>query len=194
MQKVTIICVGKLKEKFYADAVSEYVKRLSRFCKLEILELAEERLPDDPSQAQIDAALQKESDAIRAKLPAGAHVIAMCVEGKERSSEELARLMEAMAADPREHSYETNLRSLGYADLADPAGISIYFIDFASKEHFINFLDTYNENMESSGNEDKYIRYADITGIMMSSVRTIIDSVSYALIAFVAVSLVVSSI
>lgn len=103
MQKVTIICVGKLKEKFYADAVSEYVKRLSRFCKLEILELAEERLPDDPSQAQIDAALQKESDAIRAKLPAGAHVIAMCVEGKEHSSEELARLMAESANRGESH-------------------------------------------------------------------------------------------
>ena len=110
------------------------------------------------------------------------------------SEEELARLMEAMAADPREHSYETNLRSLGYADLADPAGISIYFIDFASKEHFINFLDTYNENMESSGKEDQVISYTDLTGIMMSSVKTIIDSVSYVLIAFVSVSLIVSSI
>ena len=103
MQKVTIICVGKLKEKFYADAVSEYVKRLSRFCKLEIIELPEDRLPDDPSQAQIDAALLKESDAIRAKIPAGAHVIAMCVEGKERSSEELARLMAESANRGESH-------------------------------------------------------------------------------------------
>ena len=110
------------------------------------------------------------------------------------SEEELARLMEAMAADPREHSYETNLRSLGYADLADPAGISIYFIDFASKEHFISFLDNYNEHMESSGKEDQVISYTDLTGIMMSSVKTIIDSVSYVLIAFVSVSLIVSSI
>lgn len=93
MQKVSIICVGKLKEKFYADAASEYAKRLSRFCKLDILELPEERLPDDPSQAQIDAALAKEADAIRAKLPAGASVIAMCVEGKPHSSEALAKLM-----------------------------------------------------------------------------------------------------
>ena len=103
MQKVTIICVGKLKEKFYADAVSEYVKRLSRFCKLDIVELPEDRLPDDPSQAQIDAALLKESDAIRAKIPAGAHVIAMCVEGKERSSEALARLMAACATRGESH-------------------------------------------------------------------------------------------
>ena len=85
--------MGKLKEKFYADAVAEYTKRLGRFCKLDIAELAEERLPEDPSPAQIGAALAKEADAIRGKLPPSAYVIAMCVEGKTRSSEELARLM-----------------------------------------------------------------------------------------------------
>ena len=94
MQKVSIICVGKMKEKFYIDAAAEYVKRLSRFCKLEIVELPEDRLPDDPSQAQIDAALAKEAELIRSKLPASCYIIAMCVEGKTRSSEELARLME----------------------------------------------------------------------------------------------------
>ncbi|MFR7893991.1 MAG: 23S rRNA (pseudouridine(1915)-N(3))-methyltransferase RlmH [Dysosmobacter sp.] len=61
MQKeVTILCTGKLKEKFYLDAVAEYVKRLSRFCKLEIIELPEERLPEDPFPAQIEAALSRE--------------------------------------------------------------------------------------------------------------------------------------
>ena len=85
MQKVTILCTGKLKEKFYLDAVAEYVKRLSRFCKLEIIELPEERLPEDPSPAQIEAALSKEADAVRAKLPNGCLVIAMCVEGRARS-------------------------------------------------------------------------------------------------------------
>ena len=103
MQKVSIICVGKLKEKFYAEAVSEYVKRLSRFCKLEIVELPEERLPENPSQAQIYAALAKEGVAIRAKIPSGAHVIAMCVEGKPRSSEELAQLMAQSALTGESH-------------------------------------------------------------------------------------------
>lgn len=93
MQKVSIICIGKMKEKFYIDAAAEYVKRLSRFCKLEIIELPEDRLPEEPSQAQIDAALAKEADVIRAKLPPSAYIIAMCVEGKTRSSEELAALM-----------------------------------------------------------------------------------------------------
>ena len=103
MQKVTILCVGKLKEKFYTDAAAEYVKRLSRFCKLEIIELSEDRLPDDPSQAQIDAALAKEADAIRAKLPSSATIIAMCVEGKTMSSEALAQLMANTASQGQSH-------------------------------------------------------------------------------------------
>lgn len=103
MQKVSIICVGKMKERFYIDAASEYVKRLSRFCKLEIVELPEDRLPENPSQAQIDAALAKEAEAIRAKLPASAYIIAMCVEGKTRSSEELARLMEESVSKGGSH-------------------------------------------------------------------------------------------
>ncbi len=93
MQRITLLCVGKLKEKFYADAAAEYAKRLSRCCKLELVELPEERLPEDPSPAQIDAALAKEAEAIRGKLPPSSGLIALCVEGKERSSEELARLM-----------------------------------------------------------------------------------------------------
>lgn len=97
MQRVSVICVGKLKERFYADAAAEYVKRLSRYCKLDVVELPEERLPDDPSPALIDAALAREADAIRAKLPPSSCLIAMCVEGRMRSSEELAHLMAAWA-------------------------------------------------------------------------------------------------
>ena len=103
MQKVSIICVGKLKEKFYVEAAAEYAKRLSRFCRLEITELPEERLPEDPSPAQIEAALSKEADTIRGKLPPSALVIAMCVEGKQRSSEELARLMADSASRGDSH-------------------------------------------------------------------------------------------
>ena len=110
------------------------------------------------------------------------------------SQEELSRLMAAMTAAPREHSYESNLRSLGYADLEEPSGISLYFVDFAGKEVFLDFIERYNADMESRGKEDQVISYTDLTGIMMSSVKTIIDSVSYVLIAFVSVSLIVSSI
>ena len=68
MQKVTVLCVGKLKERFYAEAAAEYAKRLSRFCQLEIVELPEERLPDNPSQALIDQGIL---DALRADAAAG---------------------------------------------------------------------------------------------------------------------------
>ena len=103
MQKVSIICVGKMKEKFYIEAAAEYGKRLSRFCKLEIIELPEDRLPEDPSKAQIEAALAKEAETIRAKLPSGAMIVAMCVEGKTQSSEELAALMAQRANQGGSH-------------------------------------------------------------------------------------------
>ena len=90
MQKVTVLCVGKLKEKFYLDASAEYLKRLQRHCKCEIVELPEYRLPEDPSPAEIQKALAAEAAAIREKLPRGGAVIAMCIEGKGCSSEALA--------------------------------------------------------------------------------------------------------
>ena len=90
MQRVTVLCVGKLKEKFYIDAAAEYVKRLQRHCKLELIELPEQRLPDDPSPAEIQKALRTEGDAIRERLPKGGAVIALCIEGRPCSSEELS--------------------------------------------------------------------------------------------------------
>lgn len=103
MYNITILCVGKLKEKFYIDASAEYSKRLSRYCKLNLVELKEERLPDDPSQAQIDAALSREADAIRAKLPPNSSVVAMCIEGRMRSSVEMAQLIAAWSHNSARH-------------------------------------------------------------------------------------------
>lgn len=97
MQKVTVLCVGKLKEKFYIDAAAEYVKRLGRHCKIEIVELPESRLPESPSPAEIRKALETEAAAIREKLPKGSAVIAMCIEGKTCSSEVLARRLSDFA-------------------------------------------------------------------------------------------------
>ena len=93
MIRVYLICVGKLKERFYKEACAEYVKRLSSFCKLTVLELPEEKLPPNPSQAQIDAALTREAAAIRAKIPPNARVTALCVEGRLRSSREMAQMI-----------------------------------------------------------------------------------------------------
>ena len=97
MQKVTLICVGKLKEKFYAQATAEYAKRLSRFCKLEIVELPKSRLSDSPSPAEISQALTAEAALIEAKLPKGSALVAMCIEGEELSSPQLAEKMRQFA-------------------------------------------------------------------------------------------------
>ncbi len=90
MQKITLLCVGRLKEKFYLDACAEYQKRLTRHCKFELIELPEQRLSDAPSDAEIAAALSREADAIEEKLPKGGAIIALCVEGKPTSSEQLS--------------------------------------------------------------------------------------------------------
>lgn len=103
MINVQLICVGKLKERFYIDAAAEYQKRLTPFCRFQLTELPEERLPQDPSQAQIDAALKKEAAAIRAKLPPNASLIALCIEGRLRSSQELAGLLQTWENNPAKH-------------------------------------------------------------------------------------------
>lgn len=108
--------------------------------------------------------------------------------------EELRVLLDAISGQNKEKSAESNLAMLGYANLDNPTSMSIYMVDFAAKEDFLNFLDDYNQSMAEQGQEDQVIRYTDTTGIMMESVRTIIDSIGYVLIAFVAVSLLVSSI
>ena len=97
MQRVTILCVGKLKEKFYLDAAAEYAKRLQRHCKLEIIELPEQRLPESPSDAEIQAALEKEAAAVRERLPRGGAVIAMCIEGRLLNSEALSQMLRQYA-------------------------------------------------------------------------------------------------
>ncbi|MBR4422091.1 MAG: FtsX-like permease family protein, partial [Erysipelotrichaceae bacterium] len=106
------------------------------------------------------------------------------------NEEELSRLMETLMADSSEKSCRNNLLSLGYQDLDEPSSISFYFPDFEGKENFLAFLDRYNDGVD----DDTKIRYTDITGILMNSVKTIVDVVTYVLIAFVSISLVVSSI
>ena len=98
MQKITVLCVGKLKEKFYQEAAAEYVKRLGRHCKLDVVELPESRLPEDPSPGEIQRALAAEAAAIREKLPRGGAVIALCIEGTELSSEALSKKLAQLAS------------------------------------------------------------------------------------------------
>lgn len=109
------------------------------------------------------------------------------------SEEELTRLMQTMSTSGVEKNADTNLTLLGYQDMSEPSAIQFYFKDFDAKEAFIDFLDDYNETVGKE-DEEKEISYTDITGLLMSSVSTIVDSVTYVLIAFVSISLIVSSI
>ncbi len=105
------------------------------------------------------------------------------------SEDELARVVSAMM-NPTESTQKTNLISLGYQDKEEPTYISIYFNSFEGKDHFLSFIDDYNKKVD----KEKEINYSDTTGILMSSVKTIVNAVSYVLIAFVSISLIVSSI
>ena len=109
------------------------------------------------------------------------------------TEDELMRIFGAMA-NRSETNVRTNLIKLGYQDKDIPTYISFYFSSFDGKEHFLDFIDDYNNKMEKDNTEDKVINYSDTTGILMNSVKTIVNAVSYVLIAFVSISLVVSSI
>ena len=92
--KITLITVGKIKEKYFTDAIAEYAKRLSRYCKLEIIEVADEKTPDSASEALENQIKEKEGERILSKVPDSAYVVALAIEGKQLSSEDLADKME----------------------------------------------------------------------------------------------------
>lgn len=92
--KITLITVGKIKEKYFTDAIAEYAKRLSRYCKLEMIEVADEKTPDGASESLENQIKEKEGDRILAKIPENAYVVALAIEGKQLDSEELADKME----------------------------------------------------------------------------------------------------
>ena len=94
MQNVYIIAVGKLKEKYLRDAFAEYQKRLTSFCRLIVIEIDEERLPDNPSAAVIAAGIEKEGQKILKKIPSGSFVVSLCIEGRQMTSEDFSRMIE----------------------------------------------------------------------------------------------------
>ena len=99
MIKITLITLGKLKEKYLSEAVKEYEKRLSSYAKLQIIELEPVRLPEKPSESEIHNALNKESEMILKKIPSGSEVISLCVEGKEFSSPLFSKKIEQLEND-----------------------------------------------------------------------------------------------
>ncbi len=147
-------------------------------------------------QAQVTTALQDSMDKLANNMASAMSIDAdKFAEAFQMNmdEEDLAELMMSLMTK-EETSYDNNLAKLGYADMNNPSEISIYPIDFESKEHVLAILDGYNDAKEAAGEESKVITYTDIVGTLMSSVTDIVNMISYVLIAFVAISLVVSSI
>lgn len=94
MLNISLICIGNLKEKYWAQAVEEYSKRLSAFCRFSVIQLNEERISNNPSPGEIDRILNAEGKRIIEKIPKNSYVISMCIEGKQISSNELSQKIE----------------------------------------------------------------------------------------------------
>ena len=99
MLNVTLIVVGKLKERYLTDACAEYEKRLGAYCRLRVVEVDEHRLPQNPSEAQIRAGIEAEGREILSRIPAGSYLIPLCIEGKQLTSEEFSQTLDRAAVD-----------------------------------------------------------------------------------------------
>lgn len=113
--KITVIAVGKIKEKYFTGAIEEYAKRLSRYCKLELIETADEKTPDGAGEALELQIKEKEGERILQKMPDGAYVIALAIDGKTLDSEELAEKMERWNVEGISHIVFVIGGSLGLA-------------------------------------------------------------------------------
>lgn len=96
---IKVITVGRIKEKYFTAAIQEYSKRLSSYCKLEVIEVLDEHAPDNLSQREIDIIKEKEGERIKARIPERSYVIALVIEGRQLSSEDLAKRIEDLAID-----------------------------------------------------------------------------------------------
>lgn len=114
--KISIVCVGKIKEKFFRMAIDEYSKRLSRYCKLEIIEVADEKTPDNASEHEVSLIKDKEGERILKNINADAYVIALAIQGKQLSSEELADKIEKLGIQGISHIQFIIGGSLGLSD------------------------------------------------------------------------------
>ena len=114
--KITVLCVGKVKEKFFTDAIKEYSKRLSRYCKLEIVEVADEKTPDGASELVVSQIKEKEAERMEKYLPDSAYVIALAIEGKKLTSEKLAEKIDSLGISGTSHLVFLIGGSLGMSD------------------------------------------------------------------------------
>ena len=114
--KISILCVGKVKEKFYRDAIEEFCKRLSRYCKLDIIEVSDEKTDETASENEIRLVKFKEGERILKNIKDDSYVIALCIDGKQLDSEELSSKMENLGISGTSHICFVIGGSLGLAD------------------------------------------------------------------------------
>ena len=114
--KITILCVGKVKEKFYRDAIDEFAKRLSRYCKLEIVEVSDEKTEEQASENEIRLVKEKEGERLLKNIKEDAYVITLCIDGKQLDSEELSEKIEKLGIQGTSHIYFVIGGSLGLSD------------------------------------------------------------------------------
>lgn len=128
MQKITIVCVGKIKEKYFTMAIDEYSKRLSRYCKLEIIELSDEKTPDNASKAEEDVIKKKEADRILSKIKEDTYVITLEINGKMLDSVELSEKIENLAVNGKSNIVFVIGGSLGlHSDVSARADYKLSF-------------------------------------------------------------------
>ena len=147
-------------------------------------------------ETQVSAAMQQSMNQIAANMSNAMSIDESAFANAFQMNMDENYLTELMMSmmGKEDASYDNNLKKLGYADFNKPSGIDIYPIDFESKEKVIGILDAYNDRMTADGEDDKVITYTDFVGTLMASVTDIVNMISYVLVAFVAISLVVSSI
>ena len=179
-----------------ADNMSEIIK--SQDIDTQISNIMEEYMQtamgsmSSSLQREMEASIQNLSRSITSAISIDESTLVGAFHMK-MNEEELSELFNSLMSTETV-TYESNLKQLNYADLDEPSGINIYPKDFEGNNEITNLLNEYNERMKEEGNEDKVISFTDMVGTLMSSVTTIVDTISYVLIAFVAISLVVSSI
>ena len=115
--KITVLCVGKIKEKYFTGAIEEYSKRLSRYCKLEIIEVADEKTQEEASETEIRIVKDKEGERLIKNIKEDAYVVCLCIDGKQLDSEELSEKIEQIGIQGKSHVYFIIGGSLGLADI-----------------------------------------------------------------------------
>ena len=192
--EIAEIIDAKSLEAQISDAIGDYMQTVTDSYTEAVAQAMQLQMAAATQQivSQMEQAMEQiganMEDAFTIDADAFANAIEMNMDENELT--ELLRSM--MTAE--DASFDGNLNSFGYADLSKPAQIDIYPLDFESKESIAEILGAYNSRMTGSGQEEKVISYTDLVGTMMSSMTEIVNTISYVLVAFVAISLVVSSI